>query len=69
MRGVRGGGRLIDRQHRTGGNAVADQPEREFVAVLLGEGGGQRSRQRDAVDVALAVVGEARIVRQSPAGR
>ena len=64
MRGVRRGGRLVDRQHRAGRHAVADQPQRQFVAVLLGERRRQHLGQRHAVDVALAVVGEARIVGQ-----
>ena len=45
MRGVWRGGGLIDRQHRPRGHAAADQPQRQFVAVLLGKRGGKRPRR------------------------
>ena len=62
--GVRCGGGLVHRQHRTGRHAVADQPVGQFVAIMLDEGRGQDFAQSVAVDVALAVVGEAGVVSE-----
>src|SRR3984957_7186839 len=42
MRGMGGGGRLVDRQHRPRGNAAPDQFQRDLVAVVSGECSPQR---------------------------
>ena len=62
MFGMRRGGRFIHRQHRAGRDAGAYQPQRQLLAVLIGERGGQRQGEGDPIDVAFPIVGEARIV-------
>ena len=56
--------RFIDGKHRPGRQARAQQPVRDLVPVLPGEGGGQNRHQRGAVDQPVLVGAEARIVGQ-----
>ena len=55
--------------HRPRRHPIADQPESEFVAVLLGKGSAQQLGQLDPVDVALTVVGKVADRRRVPAVR